>query len=534
MSNWLNQLDQQLSERCRLLENNNEINSSLQQIQRGLEKESLRIAPDGGIAKTDHPAALGSALTHPYITTDYSEALLEFITPPCKHPNSTLKFLHDIHTYTYQNIGQEKLWVNSMPCIIGDENSIPIANYGSSNSGKMKHVYRVGLGHRYGKVMQTIAGIHYNFSLPESFWPLFYQATQQQSPISDFSNEQYFHLIRNFQRYSWLVIYLFGASPALCSSFLTSRGGKLPGNFPIEQINKHTCLLPNGTSLRMSNLGYKNSAQAGINVSYNKLPSYIQSLEHAINTSNPQYEQIGMKDAHGYRQLSTNHLQIENEYYGTIRPKRPTKPGQRPTQALRSSGVEYIEIRLLDLNPFLPLGIDKDTIDFLDVFLLFCLLAPSPMIDAKEQANIDQNIETIVLSGREKHATLSIGETTLTVQQWLVSLLPLLQEVGKLLDHSKNDTDYTSVVARLREHANSPQTTPSGKIALALQENNTSFFEFAMEQANKTADYYRNQTLDSATAESLKAHAEESIDKQKQLEQNDHCDYETYVAKYFS
>jgi len=229
--------------------------ATLAGIRRGIEKESLRISTDGTLAQTPHPAALGSALTHPYITTDYSEALLEFITPPSTELHKPLEFLEQLHRYVYSHIGDEVLWVNSMPCMIRNDADVPVAQYGSSNVGRMKSVYREGLGHRYGRKMQTIAGIHYNFSYPEEFWKLNQVLEGESGPLQDYISKRYFDLTRNFQRYSWLLVYLFGASPALCKSFLAGREHQL-------DTFDHTLFKPNATSLRMSDLGYQNNAQS--------------------------------------------------------------------------------------------------------------------------------------------------------------------------------------------------------------------------------------------------------------------------------
>lgn len=137
--------------------------STLKNIKRGFEKESLRVNPEKKISNASHPKALGSSLMHPRITTDYSEALLEFITPPTDAVEEPLNILHEIHQFTYSVLKDEYLWAASMPCLLGQENDIPIAEYGSSNFGRLKNVYRRGLGHRYGRKMQTIAGLHYNF-----------------------------------------------------------------------------------------------------------------------------------------------------------------------------------------------------------------------------------------------------------------------------------------------------------------------------------------------------------------------------------
>ena len=147
----------------------------------GLEKETLRVSQKGGLAQTPHPIRLGSALTHPYITTDYSEALLEMVTPPSNDINSALQFLRDMQHFIYNQLDNELLWATSMPCVVAGETSIPLAQYGSSNAGLMKTVYRRGLGHRYGRVMQVIAGVHFNFSFSEKFWPLFLDVENKNS-----------------------------------------------------------------------------------------------------------------------------------------------------------------------------------------------------------------------------------------------------------------------------------------------------------------------------------------------------------------
>ena len=209
-------------------------NSLLADSQVGLEKECLRVSPEGTLSQAQHPKALGSPLTHPYITTDYSEALAEFITPPFVNTIDALNFLRDTQRFVYDELDDELLWVTSMPCVVAGETSIPIAQYGNSNPGMMKTVYRRGLGHRYGRVMQTIAGVHFNYSFPESFWPLYQEIEQDKGDLQDFISESYFGLIRNLQRFGWLVPYLFGASPAVCMSFI---GGKPT---ILEEFNDNT------------------------------------------------------------------------------------------------------------------------------------------------------------------------------------------------------------------------------------------------------------------------------------------------------
>ncbi|HAW40186.1 MAG TPA: glutamate--cysteine ligase, partial [Pseudomonas sp.] len=294
----------------------------LNQCLHGIERECLRVDAHGHLAMTPHPIALGSALTHPQITTDYSEALLEFITGTDQDPRNTLAELEAIHRFTYAKLGDEYLWSPSMPCPLPSEADIPIAEYGSSNIGRLKHVYRQGLALRYGKTMQCIAGIHYNFSLPEALWPVLQADDGDTRSERDYRSARYIGLIRNFRRYSWLLMYLFGASPALDAGFLRGRPHQL------EALDADTLYLPYATSLRMSDLGYQNNAQAGLTPCYDDLSSYTESLYRAVSTPYAPYEAMGIKDAAGnWQQLNTNVLQIENEYYSNIRPKRVTATG---------------------------------------------------------------------------------------------------------------------------------------------------------------------------------------------------------------
>ena len=313
--------------------------SDLLGIRRGIEKESLRSLPGARLALTPHPAALGSALAHPHITTDFSESQLELVTGVHGEVQACLDELAELHQFVYRAIGEERLWVASMPCALPADETIPIGRYGSSNVGRAKSVYRMGLGHRYGRRMQTISGIHYNWSMP------------------GIGSNAYFDLIRNFRRHSFLLLLLFGASPAVCTSFVAAREHRL------QPLGPHTLQLPHATSLRMGRLGYQSDAQATLCVSYNGLDPYGASLHDALTRPYAPYEALGILNPGGeYNQLATTLLQIENEFYGTIRPKRVIRPGERPLHALRERGVEYVEVRCMDLDPFEPVGIGASTI----------------------------------------------------------------------------------------------------------------------------------------------------------------------------
>ncbi len=515
-----------LAARLRAL-NSSESIQSLALMRRGLEKESLRITPQGYLAQTPHPKALGSALTHPYVTTDYSEALLEFITPPTTSLSEPIALLETLHRYTYQHIGDELLWVNSMPCIMTADEEIPIAQYGSSNSGKMKTIYRMGLGERYGRRMQTIAGIHYNVSYDESFWQHHQAAEKATGDLQTFISQRYFDLTRNFQRYSWLINFLFGASPAVCASFLDGRDHEL------ISLSRGTLYQPYATSLRMSDIGYQNNAQSALSISYNNLEEYVRDLTAAINTPEPMYEAIGVKQNGEYRQLNANILQIENEYYSSVRPKQVARSGERPTQALARRGVEYVEIRTIDLNPFDPVGINEEQMRFLDVFATFCLLSDSPQLSRDVLRAAKQNIRQVVYQGRDTSVELCNFGTPTTLKAWANELLDSMTPIAELFDQAHQSKEYTQALAAQQEKVANPELTASARILDTLEKERQSFFEFAMERAREHQAYFLAEPTPPQKEQELKALAEKSLAEQAQIEASDDISFETFLANYY-
>lgn len=502
--------------------------SVLAGMRRGLEKESLRVQPDGHLAQTPHAPAFGSALTHPWITTDYSEALLELITPATGSIAETLGFLDDLHRFIYGHLGDEQLWVNSMPCILGDDDSIPLAQYGASNIGRMKTLYRRGLGVRYGRRMQTIAGIHYNLSFPDGFWRAWQAQCGDRQSLADFRSEKYFGLVRNFQRHSWLLLYLLGASPAVCGSFLRGREHRL------QTCGRGTLFLPLATSLRMSSLGYQNTVQSDLKVSYNGLGEYVRDLSHAIRTPYAPFEQIGLKDAQGeYQQISTNILQIENEYYGLIRPKRTTERGERPTTALSRRGVEYVELRCVDLNPFSPVGIDATSAHFLEVFALHCLLSDSPPFTGLEYAALPVNQQHMVERGRDPELRLEVrGESRLFGEQ-AERLLDELALLAPVLDDAHGTKAYSQAIAQESRKLFDPALTYSAIIVRELRDNDCSFFEFAQRMAREHGAHFRGRPLQGDQAERFADMAAVSHREQAAIEAADTLAFPEFLDAWF-
>jgi len=480
----------------------------LAHIRRGIEKEALRVTAGGVLAKTAHPPALGAALTHPYITTDYSESLLEFITPAGEQVDETLGFLEKLHRYTASQLDGEYLWPASMPCALQGNDSIPIAEYGSSRLGRMKHIYRRGLDVRYGRIMQSIAGIHYNFSLPDSFCQGYRRLLGSQDSLVEFRSAQYFALMRNFRRYGWLLLYLFGASPALSQSFMAGRPHRL------AKLGKDTLYLPHATSLRMSGLGYQNDAQATLNISTNSLAEYSRDLDWALNTPHPRYSRIGVEVDGECRQLNDNILQLENEYYSDIRPKRVTRADETPLQAMAAQGVEYIEVRNLDINPFLPLGIDETQVRFLDTFLLFCLLQDSPSITAEEQQRLRRNQIRVAENGRNVGLLLETTAGEISLLEWSNRLFANLTEIAQLLD--KAGQGHVRAVTHFSALLRHPELTPSARVLKHLQGKD--YHSAMLMQSARLTEQWRRSPLDSHQYRYHRRLAIDSLTEQARLE----------------
>ena len=490
-------------------------------IRRGIEKESLRVAPDGNLSRRSHPRELGSTLTHPHITTDFSEAQLELITGVHGTPEACIRQLHDIHRFVYSCLDDELLWVASMPCLVGKAAEIPVGRYGSSNVGTAKTVYRLGLGHRYGRRMQTVSGIHYNLSFPKAFWQS-YAALLGRPAGRDFVTDRYFGLIRNFRRHGWLLTWLFGASPAICRSFAHDLDHGLEG------FDEGTLYLPWATSLRMGRLGYQSDAQSGLHISYNSLESYARTMHQALTRSYPPYEAIGVKVDGAYRQLNTALLQIENEFYGAIRPKRRIRSGERPLTALRSRGVEYVEVRCLDLNPFLRVGIDEPQIRFMDTFLLCCLLAESPEDSPEESAENEAIQLSVVDRGREPGLRLG-GELR---DNLAGAMLRQCSAVAELLDAAHATTLYTDAVEQQRTRARSSGLTPSARVLEAMASQKTPFYRFALNQSIAHKGYFDEHPPNRRELDRQQAMARQSFAEQQAIEAADEVDFDTFLESY--
>ena len=485
----------------------------LQNMRRGLEKESLRALPDGWLALTPHPQALGSALTHKHITTDYSESQLELITGVHDSAEQCLSELREVHQAVYQALGRgadaERLWVGSMPCRLPTDETIPLARFGSSNVGRAKSIYRMGLGHRYGRRMQTISGIHYNWSMP------------------GLDNDEHFGLIRNFRRHAFVLLYLFGASPAVSGSFVADRTHEL---LPLPGTACGTAHMPHGTSLRMGRLGYQSDDQATLAVSYNSLEGYAQSLRGALTTPYPLYATLGIRNPGGdYNQLATSLLQIENEFYGLIRPKRVVHSGERPLHALRERGVEYIEVRCMDLDPFEPLGINASTMRFLDIFLLHCLLADSPPDTPDEIRALGRNQHRTAARGREPGLLLERGDDVITLTDWAIELLRECAPIAQALDSALGGHEHSDALAKAQAGLADPDSLPSARVLKTMiDDHGGSYAVFARAHSEDIRQQLLDLPYPATLAQSFADLATASRAEQQRIEQADTLNFEDW------
>lgn len=495
----------------------------------GLEKETLRVSPTGTLSAKPHPAVFGSALTHPYITTDFSEALLELITPALADKAEVLGFLDDLHRFIHAHLEEEILWGASMPCVLEGADRIPLARYGSSNAARMKTIYRRGLGYRYGRTMQVIAGVHYNFSFSDDFWTAYQDLAGEGGDPVHFRSESYMGMVRNIQRYGWLIPYLFGASPAVCKTFI--QGAKTD----LIPFDPYTLHYPFATSLRLGDIGYQNRQEegTGIKANYDSLDAYVRSLSWAIETPCPHYEAIGVKVDGRYRQLSANILQIENEYYSSVRPKPLLEGLEKPTQALCRRGVRYIEVRSFDMNPFEPSGVSREQLHFMDAFIRFCLLAASPRINPREQRAIDDNLVLTAHRGREPGLRLERQGQAITLRDWALELLAAMTAIAEWVDGGPGGACVASLQFQ-RAKVLDPEMTPSARMLAEMRERRESFFDFAQRISQAHREAYLARPLPPERLALFQDLTQDSLRRQAAIEAADDLAFDDFLARYLS
>ena len=490
---------------------------------RGIEREALRVDASGKLALTPHPLFLGSKLTHPTITTDFSESQLELITPVAHSADQALTLLNDVHRFVYSGLNDEVLWSASMPCVLRDDPNIPLAQYGTSNLGRLKTTYRNGLSTRYGRAMQTICAIHYNFSVDKSFWQHL-AVLENQTHDKHYRSRRYFDLMRNFRRLSWLPVYLFGASPAVCKSFVQGRQHQL------QEFDAGSLYHQNATSLRNGDLGYQSETQAGmLNVCYNSLENYVSTIASAIGTPHAHYQKLGVKRDDQYLQVSGNILQSEAEFYTTIRAKCVPPKGENFLKVLKEDGVEYIEVRLLDVNPYLPLGIDASQIHFLDALLLYCLLTASPDHDDQLCASVSNNVRAVVYNGQDTRTLLNDMGRDRNLKSWGTEILDGVMGVARWLDRVNGVEVYQRSVAAQQAKVTDSGLIPSSRIIEDMRADAKSFGRFAMAQSLAHKASFQQQVLSRAELSYFQELAAKSVRDQALLESQPGPTFDVYL-----
>jgi glutamate--cysteine ligase len=431
----------------------------------GIEKESQRVSHSGDLALTDHPVVFGDKLRHPTITTDFAESQLELITPPLHSIEEAFRSLGEIHDEVEAGIGDELLWPLSMPPRLPDEALIRIAKFNDTKEGRDKEAYRYSLAERYGKKMQMISGLHVNFSFQEDLLQYIVDSFPRAGSRREVTNYLYFAMARNYLRYRWLLVYLFGASPSIDPTYASVICDELN---VIERCCPSCCSIEKdyeryATSLRVSRFGYSNTDQRKYNVSFNGMDEYIATFRSL---------------------LEAGVLQKESELYSSIRLKQTPNPGESTLNAMEQRGVQYAEIRILDLNPFERNGISLQQLYFVHVFMLYCLFEASPPITSRELEKINENHHKVSLFGRKPRLKLYMyPRGQMNLLHWGEQLFAKMMQVASLLDQSAENFNYSTAVRAELAKLHHLELLPSAMIQREMRENGLNYIDYGIRRA---------------------------------------------------
>ncbi|WP_072054371.1 glutamate--cysteine ligase [Aliivibrio fischeri] len=500
--------------------NNENAMNTLHDIRRGIERELIRTTPESRISNLPHPEELGSALTHPYITTDFAEAQLELVTPAMTERKTTFDSLASLHHFVATHLpDNEIMWGASMPPELPSDDEIKIAAYGTSNAGLHKVRYREGLANRYGKRMQLISGIHYNFSLPDSFWEILHSHIGSELSLNDFISERYFHLIRNVLRNGWIIPYLFGASPAVDKSYLINQ------EHALNLLDDETYYLPWATSLRLSNMGYISNEQSFYPTSFNSKQEYLADLCHALTTPSERYTHLN-----GDQQLNASVLQLENELYGSVRPKIVSDQ-LRPLYAMCHHGIQYIELRSLDNNPLLPLGISEDQSYFLDAFLTYNALAPSPELTDSERELIARRQELVATEGRKEGLLLPTLQGDRVLKELGLTLLSSMMPVASWLDNVFATEGHKQGIEREQVKFVDSNLTPSAQILTIMKDEKLSYKHVTQRLSEMHFKQHKDVKINEEEMAGLSRLVGESLAKQQRMETLQDMSFDEFIQK---
>lgn len=380
----------------------------------GLEREGLRIKESGQVAQTDHPKSLGSRTSHPYIQTDFSEAQLELITPISQTTKQALRRLNAITDVALTSMAtDEMIWPLSMPPYIR-EDDIQIAKL--ENQEEVQ--YRQQLAQNYGKRLQSISGIHYNFELGKELTKLLFDLSSIDN-LKDFKNQLYMKIARQFLRYQWFATYLFGASPIAEKDFYQD---------PPQQTVR---------SLRASHqYGYSNGD--AVQISYSSLENYVKDIEKAINSGA---------------------LSLEKEFYSSVRLR-----GSKNSRDYLDNGVTYIEFRNFDINPFDRLGITQETLDSFHLFIL-SLLWMDDVVD----------FDSEIASARQLNEDIALANPLASLPNQ-ADAEHILKEMTAMIEHFQLGDYAKHLVQELSEAIADPGKTIGGQLAKQVKDHSLEVF----------------------------------------------------------
>lgn len=422
----------------------------------GLEKENVRVTESGNLALTPHPKAFGDREKNAYIKTDFSESQLEMVTPVCNTLEEVYSFICNLNKVVSLEIMKngEFLWPQSNPPILPREEEIPIAKL----SNREDELYRENLSYKYGKKKQVISGIHYNFSFKEEFIKLLYKELKVEKDFREFKDDIYLRMARNFQKYHWLLIYLTGASPVFHESYIEEI--KEEG----EKLGEDSYYIKDDTSLRNSSYGYKNKKD--YYVSYNSIEEYASDIKNLV------------KD---------KEIQSIKEYYNPIRLK--SLGSEDMLESLLHKGIDYLEVRLLDLDPLSIQGVSKETLYLVHLFMIYTLLKENKEITYKDQEEFFKNHDMVALKGRNEEVVIHENGVPVLLKDKGREILSEMDEIVEIL--FSNNEEFKNVIKRALEKINNPHDTISEKLIKDIKEEG--YINFHMRLAKEYLNNFKNK-----------------------------------------
>jgi len=460
-----------------LIKNNN-LEEIFTNVKIGLEKEGQRILKDGTISKTDHPKVFGVRHENPYIQTDFAESQVELITTPENSEKSVLRVLNAVHEVTLKNMpADEFIWPLSIPAILPDESEIRVAQFEKKSDVE----YREYLVEKYGKYKQMVSGIHYNFQLDDKFMEKVAEITKKD--LVDVKNEIYLKLARQFIRYQWILIYLYGASPLAEDKYFTN------GLKPNDYVR----------SLRTSRYGYVNDDD--IKVSYSSLEKYIEDITGYVKNGN---------------------LIAEKEFYSSVRFR-----GADTIVKFPKEGIKYMEFRLFDLNPFAPFGILEKDIRFVHLFLKTLVWLDEVNKETSESLGYEYS-ENVALTHPYKNVPYEEeGIWLLNQMKELVKELGLFDNDIKLIDEKIDELQNPKITlgAKLLTEYEKDNNMSRVGMELAKKYKEEALREYYSLSAFANMELSTQAVIEDAIKNGIKVDVIDENDQFIRLENKDHIEY---------